>query len=35
MAMTTIDNEMILMTDSNQSMFQKFTWIADQEHQHT
>jgi hypothetical protein len=29
MAMTTIDNEMVLMTDSNHNTFHNFTWIAD------
>ena len=29
MAMTTIDNEMVLMTDGNQNIFHNFTWIAD------
>ena len=29
MAMTTIDNEMILMTDCNHNTFHNFTWIAD------
>ena len=29
MAMTTIDNEMILMADCNQNNFHNFTWIAD------
>ena len=29
MAMTTIDDEMVLMTDGNQNIFHNFTWIAD------